>query len=375
MNVEVQRIDPKLVSEIRKYGNFDVKGCYNCGSCAVICPLSADLAPFPRACIRQGLVGLKDSLLGSLDPWLCYYCGDCSTTCPRQTEPGEAMMTLRRYLTAQYDWTGISSKFYKSAVWEIGAILLVALFVLILSVLFHGQIVTERVELTTFAPVKLVHIFDLILLFVLSFFLLSNAFRMYWFSVLRDKVKIPFYLYFTELKTLLLHFALQLRFRECTDKTRWLKHLLLVSGYVLMFTLIIFFLWWFQTDNIYPIYHPQRWLGYYATAVLIIFSIDFLIGRIKKREQIHKFSELSDWLFLIMLLLTAVSGIAVHIFRYLGLPLTTYCTYVLHLMIATSMLVVEVPFSKWSHLLYRPLAIYFHTIKEKALRIEKEKCK
>jgi hypothetical protein len=29
-----------------------------------------------------------------------------------------------------------------------------------------------------------------------------------------------------------------------------------------------------------------------------------------------------------------------------------------HLMIAVPMLVVEVPFSKWSHLLYRPLALY-----------------
>ena len=35
-------------------------------------------------------------------------------------------------------------------------------------------------------------------------------------------------------------------------------------------------------------------------------------------------------------------------------------------MILIPMLVVEVPFSKWSHLAYRPMAIYFANLKEKA---------
>ena len=36
----------------------------------------------------------------------------------------------------------------------------------------------------------------------------------------------------------------------------------------------------------------------------------------------------------------------------------TYYTYVVHRAILVPMLVVEVPFSKWSHLAYRPLAVY-----------------
>ncbi len=53
-----------------------------------------------------------------------------------------------------------------------------------------------------------------------------------------------------------------------------------------------------------------------------------------------------------------LSGILLHLCRLLDLPMPTYVMYVVHLMIAVSMLVVEVPFGKWSHLLYRPLAIY-----------------
>jgi quinone-modifying oxidoreductase subunit QmoC len=372
MAAEIQ-VDPGLKSEIRKFGKFDVTGCYACGSCLVSCPLSGDSSSFPRKSIGYAQIGLKERLLGNLEPWLCYYCGDCSTTCPQKTEPGEAMMTLRRYLTSRYDWTGLSSKFYKSKLWEIGSLLVLAAFIIVLAFLYHGPVVTTRVELNTFAPVHLVHTFDLILLSVLSFFLLSNAFRMWWFTVLRSGTKIPLFLYVTELKTLIWNFATQIQFGKCLNKIRWIKHWLLTSGYVLMFTMIIVFLGWFQTDNIYPLYHPQRWLGYFAAGVLIFFSAEILVSRTQKKEQIHKFSHPTDWLFPILLLLTSVSGIGVHVFRYLGLPLATYYTYVAHLAIAVPMLVIEVPFGKWAHLAYRPLAIYFHTVKKKALQLELSK--
>jgi hypothetical protein len=58
----------------------------------------------------------------------------------------------------------------------------------------------------------------------------------------------------------------------------------------------------------------------------------------------------------------------VHIFRYMGLPLATYYTYAVHLVIAVAMLVIEVPFGKWAHLLYRPLAVFFQKVRERALQ-------
>lgn len=303
------------------------------------------------------------------------------------------MMTLRRYLTAQYDWTGLSAKLYRSKAWELGALFVVGAFMSLLIWLFHGPLVTERVELNTFAPVHMVHTFDLILFFVLAFFLFTNAFRMYWFimhqsdsarisDIIRgirqngfgftmhqgEEIKIPFHVFITEAWTIIWNFITQKLFLKCANNMgRWLKHFLLVSGYALMLFLVVVLLLWFQTDNIYPITHPQRWLGYYATAVLLFGTVEILIGRIRKREQIHRFSDFSDWMFPILLLLTTLSGILVHIFRYMGLPLATYYTYAVHLVIAVAMLVIEVPFGKWAHLLFRPLAIYFQTVREKAL--------
>ena len=139
-----------------------------------------------------------------------------------------------------------------------------------------------------------------------------------------------------------------------------------------MLLLVVVLLRWFQTDNIYPIYHPQRWVGYYATIVLLFCTIEIIVGRIKKREQIHKFSDFSDWMFPVLLLMTTISGISVHIFRYMGLPLATYYTYVVHLFIAVAMLAVEVPFGKWAHLLYRPLAVYFQAVRERALQQQQQ---
>ena len=44
--------------------------------------------------------GSRTKLESSLEPWLCYYCGECSEECPRDAEPGETMMSLRRWLTS-----------------------------------------------------------------------------------------------------------------------------------------------------------------------------------------------------------------------------------------------------------------------------------
>ncbi len=389
--------DPTLMTEIRTYGKFNTNACLQCGSCTISCDLTNNSTTFPRRTIQYALMGLRNPLIRGLEPWLCYYCGDCSATCPRQTEPGEAMMTFRRYLTAQYDWTGLASKIYRSKIWEIGSLLVIGFFVLFLIGYYHinmaaleyDQIFSEESITETFevyfdvespqeyfmghmfnSESKLAQTFVTIVFLFPLVILLSNASRMYWFTMHKgNDVSIPFRLYLTEAKTLLVHGITQKRFKDCTDKNRWIKHMLLVGACVLMFGIKLFFLAWFQTDEIYAIYHPQRWLGYLAAAILIYVTIEILLGRIRKNDQIQKFSELSDWTLPILLLLTAVSGMAVHICRYLEFSMATHYLYALHLAIVVPMLVIEIPFGKLAHIIYRPLAIYFQAVKDKAVII------
>jgi Fe-S oxidoreductase len=72
--------------------------------------------------------------------------------------------------------------------------------------------------------------------------------------------------------------------------------------------------------------------------------------------------------FLVLIFAIATTGIMVHIFRLAGLPIMTYTIYVIHLAITVGMLTLMLPFGKLSHLMYRPLAIFLTTLKEKALR-------
>jgi quinone-modifying oxidoreductase, subunit QmoC len=381
-------VDPDLLPSLKEFGVEDASTCFNCGNCTAVCSLSSESTPFPRKVIRYLQLGDKEKLIQSPEPWLCYYCGDCSETCPRQANPGEVMMGLRRYLTSVYDWTGISRLFYTSKVFEVMAILTVAALVGLGFYLFHGPMLTGRVALNVFAPNHVIEVLDLILLVVLSFFLLSNAYRLFK-AVMGDPAQypplderarqqfrnrllhgIPIPVYLKEAKTFILHFFTQKKFDACgtpSQRTQWLIHLLIMTGYSTVFALVVVGIRWFQRDEILPLWNPVRLLGYYATFAILYGVTYAIVGRLKKSKTVYAHSHSSDWAFLILLWLTTFSGIIIHVTRLMELPLTTYYIYVIHLMIAVPMLVLEVPFAKWTHQLYRPLILYLARVRERAL--------
>jgi hypothetical protein len=84
----------------------------------------------------------------------------------------------------------------------------------------------------------------------------------------------------------------------------------------------------------------------------------------------HKYSHTSDWLFPILLVLLASSGLVISFARVSGMPMTTYYAYVAHLAIMMMLYVTVGPMGKWAHLIYRPFAIYFQAVKAKAKEVE-----
>jgi hypothetical protein len=341
---------------------------------------------FPRQGIRAIQMGLKDKLATQVDPWLCYYCGECTETCPRDANPGEMMMALRRYLTSVYDWTGLSKKFYTSKFWEFGfiaffALLVVALFAIFLPLrpdasLFvneqGGVMINNLVAgLSEAQFIRIIETGDWIMAIIVATLLISNIINMFYHVILKDKtVKIPFYIYFTEGWKLIYNFVTQARFSKCEDKNYWVGHVLLMTGYSIMFAVIVVVLPAFQTEVVNPWWHWQRLLGYYATFGILYFLIYVTIGRIRKSSIKLKSSHPTDWLFIVMLGLTTITGILIHIFRVSGFVGATYYTFVFHLAVLVPMIMVEVPFSKWSHLAYRPFAVYFSEIKKAAMALQ-----
>lgn len=362
-------IDQNLFKEIEKLGARDMELCMQCGNCAAACPLSSSTNTFPRRIYRYLQLGLKDKLLESPEPWLCYYCGDCNTDCPRGAEPAETMMATRRWLTTQFDWTGLAKLFYASPKWQVGAFLAITLGIILLFLFGHGPVVTDHVELNTFAPPHWVHIGDQIMFGILGTLLISNGFLMY--RKIMQGTQVPIITYITQAPVFLLHYLTQKRWRKCGTgpSSRWMRHFFLFSGYVVMEIFIIGFLEVFQTDVVHPFWHPTRIFGYYATIALMLMPASMLYSRwYLKEEKLHRYSDFTDVFFLILLFVTAFTGILVHIFRLAGWPIATYSIYTIHVAIVVGMLCIMLPFGKLSHLFYRPLAIFLTTLKEKIVK-------
>lgn len=375
------KVDPEFSNKFSKFGSeAHINECFNCGNCTAICPLATEEEQFPRRFIRYMQLGLDDKLKTSLEPWLCYYCGECQQTCPRQANPGELMMAARRYLTTSYDWTGLGRKLYTSMAWKLASV--AVLFVATLAIIwaYHGPIVTTHTELETFAPAHIVHPAGYIFGGVLGVLLLSNVFRMWRFTMGNLDVKVPFSLYASELKTLVVHFLTQMKLRLCGDaeagiKSQWKPHILVMTGYTAAFILVQVdvFTFWSLTNNPPPAWHPAKLLWNYATIAMLYAIIVAMVGRLRKSDPIHQFSHSTDWMFLVLLFVTVFTGLLVRIFMELDLPLPTYYTFAAHLAFTVPLLGLEVPFTKWSHLAYRPFALYFANIKERAYELHKQK--
>lgn len=358
------RVNPKLITELEIYGAQDVSNCYHCGNCSATCPFSKEPYIFPRRSMRSLQMGLEAKLESDLEPWLCYYCGECSAECPRDAEPGETMMSLRRWLTARYDFTGISRLFYLSWKAELLAVIVVALIAgagFLLYGFSQGNI-TQYNGPDAFLPASSIHIFDWTLAAVLLALLLTNCARMWWFTVGRDtKVHVPLTAYVRKIYLLPTHFFTQMRYAKCEQKRPWVIHLVLMLSYVTMLILIMFFLapMWSGPAVDWSVHV----FGLAASAGLLVTTIVFLRKRLKKTEVQYQHSHETDWMFLVLLIVVAATGVLQFSLHRLGFGTAANINYVIHMMAVVPMLLLEVPFSKWSHLAYRPLAMYFADLK------------
>ncbi len=378
---------PSLLAEVQRHGKFDAS-CMNCGGCSVVCDLTVGDVTFPRKPIHRVLIGAKDAVLEGLEPWLCHDCGDCSIACPRLADPAASMRTLRRYLTGQYDGTGLATRVLRSRAWHLGALVTVGAVVLVLVVLYHLE--WAGLSVADFAtPLGMEHMFPKILYFtwivyaIPVLFLFGHVNRLRRFAMGNTRPALRHFA--AEARTLFVQMTTQSGMRECPTEARgapvvswwlyatesaeavprrWLKHWLMALGTVMMFVLTAAFLPWFQTDSIYPVVHPQRWLGYLATAFILWGTTDTLLRRLRRpKESVSR--ERGPLSLPLLLWLTAMSGIVLHVFRYLGLELATHYAYAIHLVICVPMVVVEIPFGEWAHMIDRPLALYFHAVRER----------
>jgi quinone-modifying oxidoreductase subunit QmoC len=346
------KVDLKFGKKLKKFGAIDFNACYNCGTCTAVCALSDEKDSFPREMVRFSVTGLSEDVKGSLKPWLCYYCGECTTYCPQEAKPGELMMSLRRYATSRYDWTGLSGLLYKNLLAYIIAFLLVIAGVI-------GAYMSDT--FTTEEWFHYGHYFEMFAIVgVFLLILTPNIFRMWLYSVQSKKKGFKLKHYFSAFGELLVHMFTQKRTLKCDDDAKnkiwWFEHFILVFGYLaLLFTTVV--LDWFATEVPFIIY-----MGYVFSGIIFIVTFDFVIRRIRKRSEKSTFSHPSDWFFVIWLFLMGVSAFAVRLLVDTGLVLDNFWVYLFHIIILVQWALIIVPFGKWTHFLYRSFAMYFDKV-------------
>ena len=372
------RVNPTFIDDLDRYGAEDVKLCYQCGDCSTVCPHADDIYIFPRKSMKLLQMGLEQKIETTLEPWLCYYCGQCSEQCPREADPGETMMSLRRWLISRYDFTGIARHFFRSRTTEVFAIIAVAIItgVSLLLYGFSGGSIKVYDGEGAFLPSQFIHRFDLTIGSVMLVFLLINAGRMWYFTMVKGtKFPVPWWLYLKQLYQLPWHFFTQKRYAECEKKHEhpvfmpWFIHLGLMLGYVTMLVLVMVFIEKLQSGP--EIDWSVHIFGYLATIGLLLGTIYFIRNRIRKNYVQYKKSHGTDWVFVILLFIIAITGILQHLLHRTGLYESANVVYIVHLMAVVPWL-LRMPFSKWAHLVYRPLAMYFAEIRREALSLQEK---
>ncbi|MHA1994131.1 MAG: 4Fe-4S dicluster domain-containing protein [Candidatus Hodarchaeales archaeon] len=374
-------VNPEVFGNIKQYGAFDVSACYSCGQCTVTCPLSVSGTEFPRKMIRWAVLGLEDKILSAPEPWLCYYCGDCSTTCPSQADPGGFMMALRRHAIVKYSVGKIANLFYTPRT-AIFTYLVLALFG-ILALAFFAM--DSHINLSEFDSYSLIHeeaihIVGSLLAVIIFAIAGLNAFNM--LRSLNKNSQTPADLPMSKklsallkslFKTGIFEGIFEKRYSDCDSKVRYLAHMAIFWGFVFMGTattvvFVVDFLIFYDLlgPNTATILDRELWkflgkiLGVLG-GILLIFGTGYHIyKRIVKNDDYSKTSHFSDWIFLLLAFFLGLGGFMmdVIIFFIPSLMSFAYLLYAAHIILAF-ILVITATFTKFAHMEYRLLSVWF----------------
>jgi nitrate reductase gamma subunit len=84
--------------------------------------------------------------------------------------------------------------------------------------------------------------------------------------------------------------------------------------------------------------------------------------RLARRSEYSKHSHQTDWVFLILLVLSVMSGYVMVAFRFMHMPPAAYWSFAFHLVFVFNLL-VSLPFTKFAHIVYRPVALWLAGVK------------
>ena len=122
---------------------------------------------------------------------------------------------------------------------------------------------------------------------------------------------------------------------------------------------------------IVPWYYPARLIGMLAGLVFVYGTGVTLYFRLTKRSEYYSNTTFADWVFLIFMFGTGVTGFPVTILAFMPvatLPAWAPWVLVIHVIFAFELLLM-IPFTKFAHMLYRPFALWWHDMQARKAEI------
>ncbi len=368
--------DLKFIKDVGIVGGEDVKKCYQCATCSVVCPISPDNKPFPRKEMIATSWGLKDKVVKSADPWLCHNCGDCSTRCPRQAKPGDVLAAIRAMAIAEYSrprWLAEAVNDPK----KLPILIAIPVFLFLVVGSITG-LLNFRPDLSggiahyKFFSTWLVDMhFVPAAIFAVAVFAMGlkrfiadihqNALE----EGKTDKQTVEVGGFIQALVRVIPTILKHNKFSECTEnKERAVAHLLTFFSFVGLFivTSVVFVILYSSyllpegpLHGPWSQLNPIKWLANLSGIALIVGTILMIKSRLNKPDQKSAYK---DWFLVYLAFALGVTGMGAQLTRIAGWAEVTFFVYFLHL-ITIWFLIAYLPFTKLAHLVYRTVAMAY----------------
>lgn len=291
-------------------------------------------------------------------------------------------MGVRRYFTAEYEPTGISRLFYRNNVFAVLLTLVLAVFLGAFLLVQKSGATDTAVTRWLFGLVDYqfietvgIAVFVIVSLSIIGGFMRTiglfyragkemtteasaeNSRKNRFFPAMVEVVK--------ELVTLK-------RYQSCYEEEEtvwflkpWFVHWAMMWGFIglALATLLDIPMLGLKDPNA-ATWLPSRILGIGAGLLLMYGATIAFIRRLTKSEKNTEHSRFSDWLFIIFMWGLGFTGFWLTVSVYVAdNNLVSQIVLVVHTVMAMELLLLFA-FSKFAHVLYRPLALFFHHLNE-----------
>ena len=370
--------DLEFIRATKKAGGDTLKKCYQCATCSAVCNLSPDDKPFPRKEMLMAGWGQSKELMKDPDVWLCYQCNDCTLYCPRGARPGDVLAAVRAFAYKHFAFPKFMGKALASPR-ALPLLLLVPIVVLVGCILLTAPRTAEggflfmesgAADFNIFLPhssVDALFVFGNLLIFILA----ATGFVRFW-KMLRSNGA-PQKLTFVQgaISTLGEIFS-HSKFRSCDfNRPRAIGHMFLLYGFlgamittgaVFVFIFIPHYLHLLGAEGLRSFFdlplelpHPVKIVGALSGVALSVGGWLLIYRRLANGKDVGA-NGYADNLFLWVVFLTGLTGMAAWLTRHTGIPMVAYASYFVHL-VCVFFLLWYMPYSKFAHMIYRSLAI------------------